>query len=81
MKTKIQIAEHQIELQSKIQSAGFNLVTCGNCGTILIHEVGDEHIDCFCGQRMALSDCPDYWYEGLELSEEFKDWCYDKQNL
>lgn len=71
MKTKIQIAENQIKLQSKMQSAGFNLVTCGNCGSILLHEIGDNHIDCFCGREMNLSDCPDYWYEGLELSEEF----------
>lgn len=72
MKTKKEIAERQIELQSKMQSVGFNLVTCGNCGSLLIHEVGDEIIDCFCGQAMDVSDCPDYWYEGLELSEEFK---------
>lgn len=73
MKTKLQIAEHQIQLQSKIQNAGFNIVTCGNCGEVLLHEVGDERIECFCGRTMSLSDCPDYWYEGLELSEEFKD--------
>ena len=74
MKTKQQIAEQQIKLQSKMQSAGFNLVNCGNCGTLLIHEIGDDKtIDCFCGSEMNLSDCPDYWYEGLELSEEFKE--------
>lgn len=74
MKTKQQIAEHQIELQLKMQSAGFNLVTCGNCGTLLIHETSDkETIDCFCGRAMSLSDCPDYWYEGIELSEQFKE--------
>lgn len=71
--TKKEIAKNQIELQLKMQSAGFNIVTCGSCGTILIHEVGDEHINCFCGLKMALCDCPDFWYEGLELSEEFKD--------
>ena len=56
------IAEWQLELQSKIQSAGFNIVTCGNCDSVLLHEIGDEKIDCLCGINMDLSDCPDYWY-------------------
>jgi hypothetical protein len=74
MNIKRKVAEQQIKLQSKMQNAGFNIVNCGNCGTLLIHEVNDdEHIECFCGETMALCDCPDYWYEGLELSEEFKD--------
>lgn len=72
MKTKQQIAESQIKIQEEMQSAGFNIVTCGNCGSILLHRLGEEKIDCFCGITMSLSDCPDYWYEGLELSEEFK---------
>ena len=71
MKTKKQIVEKQIELQNKIQSAGFNIVECGHCGTILLHEVGDEEIDCFCGETMALSDCPDLYYSGIENNEEF----------
>jgi len=71
MKTNKQIVEHQIYLQEKIQSAGFNIVTCGNCDSIILHEVGDETIECFCGEEMALSDCPDYWYEGCQESSEF----------
>ena len=71
MKTKKQIAENQIRIQEKIQSAGFNIVTCGNCGSILLHEVGDETIECFCGREMDLSDCPDLWYSGCEESYEF----------
>lgn len=73
MKTKKQIAIEQINLQHAMQFAGFNLVTCGNCGALLIHKTNDEkHIDCFCGRKMELSDCPDYWYEGCEENEEFK---------
>ena len=57
-----------------MQSAGFNVVTCGDCGSVLFHRLDvKETISCFCGREMALSDCPDYWYEGLELSDEFKD--------
>lgn len=73
MKTKRQIAEDQIRIQEAMQSAGFNLVTCGNCGSILLHEieVEDDSIDCFCGREMATSDCPDYWHEGCQDNAEF----------
>ena len=73
MKTKREIAENQIGIQEKMQSAGFNVVTCGNCGSILLHEIGDETIECFCGSEMSLSDCPDYWYEGCQDSAEFNE--------
>ena len=72
MKTKIQIVEEQIELQNKIQSIGFNIVECGSCGTVLLHKCGDEKINCFCGEQ-DLSDCPDYWYTGMETNVEFQE--------
>ncbi len=71
MKTKKEIAENQIKIQKCMQFAGFNVVTCGNCGTVLLHEIEDESIDCFCGQQMDLSDCPDFWHEGCENNPEF----------
>ncbi len=60
----------QIKLQEEIQRAGFNIVECGNCGTPLLHRVGEEKIDCFCG-TMSLSDCPDLYYNGIENNSEF----------
>ena len=52
----------------------FNIVTCGNCGTILLQEISDETIECFfCGHDMDLSDCPDYWYEGCQDNVEFNE--------
>ena len=64
---------NQIKLQNKIQSLGINLVNCGNCGSIFFHECNEEeNVVCpFCYTEMAKSDCPDYFYEGLELSGEF----------
>ena len=56
----------QVKLQLEMQSKGLNIVSCGNCGTILIHRMGAEHIVCHdCGEHMALSDCPDLYYEGM----------------
>ncbi len=72
METKRELIKNQIKLFRKIQSNGLNIVTCGNCGTTIIHEMGDEKIDCFgCKRQMSSSDCPDYWYEGDELSAVF----------
>ena len=68
---QLEIVERQIELQEKIQNAGFNIVECGNCGTVLLHELGDEEINCFCGETMTLSDCPDLYYDGMENNAEF----------
>lgn len=73
MKTKQEIVLQQIHLQEKIQSAGFNIVECGHCGTVLLHECGDDNIDCFYGNEMALSDCPDLYYSGMENNKEFED--------
>lgn len=72
MKTKRQIAEGQIRLQEQMQSEGFNIVTCGNCGSVLLHKTGEETIECFCGE-MALSDCPDLWFENMLNNAEFND--------
>lgn len=52
---------------------GFNIVNCENCGSILLHECNEEdNIDCpYCDKLMSKSDCPDFLYDGLELSAEF----------
>lgn len=56
----------QVKLQLEMQSKGLNIVSCGNCGTTLIHRMGAEHIVCHdCGEHMSLSDCPDLYYEGM----------------
>jgi hypothetical protein len=73
MKTKRDLAIEQITLQEKIQNAGYNIVTCGSCGSVLLHELESETIECLCGKEMSLSDCPDYWYSGCEDNLEFNE--------
>jgi hypothetical protein len=71
---KVNLVLEQIKLQSEIQNTGYNIVTCGHCGTVLLHRLDNDtnKIECFgCELEMDLSDCPDYWYEGAELSSEF----------
>ncbi len=73
MATKRKLAEKQIELQSKmIALSNVNLVTCGHCGTVLLHDLTDEEIECFaCKSVLEQSDCPDLWYEGCQNNSEF----------
>ena len=71
MVNKKELAIKQIKLQEKMQASGVNMVTCGQCGEVLLHDTKDETTDCFCGQTMDLSDCPDYWFSGVENNYEF----------
>jgi hypothetical protein len=68
MTSKRNLAIKQIELQERIQTlAKVNIVTCGHCGEVLLHEMNEEDIECIgCGNTLAQSDCPDFWYGGLE---------------
>jgi len=63
----------QMKLAEQAYQAGVNIVTCGHCGAVLLHSRGAENIHCFsCLRVMDLSDCPDFWYEGAQDSQEFE---------
>lgn len=64
--TKKDIARQQIKYFKDIQSIGYNIVTCGNCGTTLIHPLMATKIDCLCGLTLDPCDCPDLWDTGDE---------------
>jgi hypothetical protein len=73
MKTRRELAQEQLDLMNDIRAkANINIVTCGHCGTILLHEMNEEDIECFgCKRILDQSDCPDLWYEGCQNSSEF----------
>jgi hypothetical protein len=79
MKSRRELAEQQLELMNDIRAkANINIVTCGNCGTVLLHSMLDDSIVCYsneCKDRgeMDLSDCPDLWYEGCIENMIFDD--------
>jgi len=58
----------QIELQETIQRvSSITIVTCGNCGSVVLHEMSATEIDCpYCDRVMDVCDCPDYLYSGIE---------------
>jgi hypothetical protein len=57
--------------------ANINMVTCGHCGTILLHDLDrdceEPPLVCFSCKRewTDMCDCPDYWYEGCIENSEF----------
>ena len=64
----------QIYLQEKIQKlADINIVTCGHCGNVVLHEMTDTEIDCpYCDRIMDVCDCHDYLYSNIENNSEFQ---------
>jgi len=47
MKTKRDLAVEQIKLQERVLAlASINIVTCGNCGCVLLHDRLSEEIEC-----------------------------------
>lgn len=50
------------QILQEMQSSGFNIVTCGDCGSIRLHHTGAEKLDCeYCGLESDVSDFPDLY--------------------
>jgi predicted RNA-binding Zn-ribbon protein involved in translation (DUF1610 family) len=46
-----------------VAKTGINIVTCGNCGSTLLHRIEDENINCpDCGFDSEPCDFPDLNY-------------------
>lgn len=68
--TKEKLYSQQIDIIRSIQSDGYNVVQCGNCGGVVLvsdeTKTDDECIMCpHCLEHMALSDCEDLFYYGM----------------
>jgi hypothetical protein len=51
-----------------IEKASINIVTCGNCGAVILHKVNDFEITCYdCEFTSEPCDFPDLWYNGVEI--------------
>jgi hypothetical protein len=67
------LIKEQAELAKLIrQKTGVNIVTCGNCGAIVLHDVKKEEcLECHdCHSMMGLCDCPDLFYDDMEAQDE-----------
>lgn len=56
--------DSQLELQLEVVAkCGINIVTCGNCGSTLLHRIQDETLECpDCGYGSEPCDFPDLNY-------------------
>jgi len=55
----------QTKLQHEIvNKAGINIVTCENCGAVILHRTNVDKIKCFdCNTESEVSDFPDLFFE------------------
>lgn len=50
----------QHKLLLELQNKGYNIVTCGNCGAVIIHKTGKHKLHCYdCGFSSDVCDFPD----------------------
>ena len=57
----------QYDILQDIQGAGYNVVTCGNCGDVLLHDIKQEEITCpYCNYQSDPCDFPDLFYQGWD---------------
>jgi len=59
---EIYIENSNKQVFQEMQSVGFNIVTCGNCGAIRLHKTGIDELDCeSCGFVSDICDFPDLY--------------------
>ena len=57
----------QLNILEDIQGKGHNVVTCGQCGAVLLHDIKQEEIKCpMCKFIGEPCDFPDLFYPGWE---------------
>jgi uncharacterized Zn finger protein (UPF0148 family) len=61
------LIEQQVELMDNVRRlADINLVNCGSCGSVLLHERSDEEVTCpYCEFKSEQCDFPDFLYDGM----------------
>ena len=67
-KPQYKLLTEQVTLMGEIKAkAGINIVTCGHCGTVILHKQSDTTIECYSAEckdkeEMDVCDCPDLFY-------------------
>ena len=61
--------DDQVQIIERMQSIGFNVVTCGHCGDVILYNdkmKRAELVSCpHCEAENDYSDNPDLFYEGM----------------
>lgn len=52
-----------------IDKTNVNIVTCGNCGSVIMHKANALTITCYdCEFTSEPCDFPDFWFCGAEIN-------------
>lgn len=50
----------QYEISQEIVNNGYNIVTCGHCGSVVVHDINVEDLECpHCAFKSDICDFPD----------------------
>jgi len=64
---KHQKMRNQLDIMRDIQEAGYNIVTCGECGAVMLHDSYQTVLTCpYCEHTSECCDFPDLFYENWE---------------
>ena len=73
MQTRRELVDEQMRLMEVIrEKTSINIVTCGNCGCVILHEPieAESLLTCYdCLMEIGAEECSDLWYEGCEVYE------------
>ena len=71
--TRRELVAEQMRLMEVIrEKTSINIVTCGKCGSVILHEPleAESVVTCYdCLTTIGLEECSDLWYEGCEVPE------------
>ena len=57
------MAIEQIKMLKELHDIGYNIVTCGMCGSVNIVRLAKETFTCYdCSETQEHHDCPDLFY-------------------
>ena len=63
IKAQAQVKRSQLYYQRRLTDIGLNIVTCGNCSTVIIHETDEDKIMCHvCAYEDEQCQFPDLNY-------------------
>jgi len=55
--------DKQVRLIEELQEKGFNIITCPDCGSVIITRRKQIMIKCYdCGEKNSQESCPDLFY-------------------
>ena len=68
--------DNQVSIIKEMQHHGYNVVTCGNCGDVILYNKEMEEAEAVscphCNNENDYADNPDLYYEGMTNQYDIK---------